>query len=240
MKYLLIAFTLATFSLYLPCYCTSAVEKVDRHDESLSLVYIGCGNDGLKLQKFSSAIEDFQKASALLGEREDHPVELDVLILFGQVIAYDNVGLKEDCLGCLSKLKSIIHAENEMESSTFFYDYNDFSLEEYQEAVETNSDLYHLASLSCSQEVQEELFTMIHKMFEDVQGQLCIGHNLDFPCKSTKSQEKVELCKAKWIKKLEKIARRVYKVFRKVKEVWRFVQEVDEACNAKNKKREQC
>ncbi|MDN3509344.1 MAG: hypothetical protein P0S93_04950 [Candidatus Neptunochlamydia sp.] len=216
------------------------MEKFDRHDESLSLVYIGFGSKSLKLQKFSSALDDFQKASALLGKPEDHPPELDVLILFGKVIAYDNLGLKDDCLRCLNDLKSIINSENEVESPVLSYDYNDFSLEDYQEAIETTSDLCHLASLTCSKDVKEELFLVVNKMFEDVQGQLYTGQNLEFQYKLTETEGRVELCKAKWIKKIEKIARRVYKVFKKVKEVWEFVKEVDEAFNSKNNERGEC
>ena len=232
MKHFLTAILLAIFSFFSPCYSESSLEKFERHDESLSLVYIGCGNESLKLQKFSSALEDFQKASSLLGEPEDHPPELDVLILFGEVIAYDNIGSKDDCLRCLRDLKSIINSENGVENSELSYDYNDFSLEDYQEAIETTSDLCYLASLACSQEVKEELFLVINKMFEDIQGQLYTGQNLEFQYKLKETKEQVELCKAKWIKKLEKIAKRVYKVFKKVKEVWEFVKEVDEALSS--------
>ena len=276
MKYLLTALVLAIFGFHPPCYSKSSMEKFDRHDESLSLVYIGLGSESLKLQKFSSALDDFQKASALLGKPEDHPPELDVLILFGKVIACDTLGLKNDCLRCLNDLKSIINSENEIESSELSYDYNDFSLEDYQEAIEITFDLCHLALLACSEDVKEELFLVINKMFEDVQEQLYTGQNLDFqyaprpqglgiiwagprsppkcgfkrpgpegpgflgPDKLRETEGRVELCKAKWIKKIEKIARRVYKVFKKVKEIWEFVKEVDEAFNSKNNERGEC
>jgi len=240
MKCLLTGLMLAIFSFHPSCYSEFSAEKFDRHDESLSLVYIGFGSASLKLQKFSSALDDFQKAFALLGKPEDHPPELDALILFGKVIAYDNLGLKDDCLRWLADLKSITHLESEIESSELSYDYNDFSLEDYQDAIGTTSDLCHLASLACSKEIKQELFLVINKMFEHVHEQLYTGQNLNFRYKLTEPQENVELCKAKWIKKLEKIGRRVYKFFKKVKEVWEFVKEVDEAFSEKNKERKAC
>ncbi|MEM8727516.1 MAG: hypothetical protein AAGE99_02220 [Chlamydiota bacterium] len=240
MKYLPIAFMLAIFSLHLPCYSESSVEKFDGHDEGLSLVYIGFGSESLKLQKFSSALDDFQKASALLGKPEDHPPELDMLILFGKVIACDNLGLKDDRLRCLNDLASIINSENEVESFDPPYDDDNFSSEDDQEAMEITSDLYHLASLACSEDVKEELFFVINKMFEDVQGESCTGQTPDFQYKLMKTEGKVELCKAKWIKKIEKVARRVYKVFKKVKKVWEFIKDVDETFSSKNNEREEC
>ena len=230
MKYLFTVFILVIFSFYLPCYSGSSEEKFDRHDQSLSLVYIGFGNESLKLKKFSLALDDCKKAFALLGKPENHPPELDVLILFGEVIAYDNLGSKEECLKYLTELKSIINSEYERESVELSYDCNDLSLEDHQKAIETTSDLFHLASLACSQEIKEELFVIINNMFEDIQEQLYTRQTLELPA----TQEKVELCKAKWIKKLEKIARRAYRIFQKVKEVCEFVKDVDNTCNSNN------
>ena len=157
MKFLLTALMLAIFSFLSPCYAETSLEKFERHDESLALVYIGFGCESLKLQKFASALDDFQTASSLLGKREDYLPELDVLILFGMIIAYDNLGLKDDCSICLSDLKSIISSEYAVENSVPFSDYNDVSLEDYHEAIETTSDLCDFAALSCSKEVKEEL-----------------------------------------------------------------------------------
>jgi hypothetical protein len=143
--------------------------------------------------------------------------------------------LKDDCSRCLANLKLIINSEDEIANSEFYCDSNSFSLEDYQEAIEINSDLSHLASLAYSQEVKEELFLIINRMFEDIQSQLYTGQNFRFQYKLEATQEKVELCKTKWFKKLEKISRKVYKVFKKVKEVWDFAKEVKEVFSSKDK-----
>src|SRR5271157_3426491 len=67
------------------------------HEESLALVYIGRGNANLSAHEFSLAMEDFQKASALLKNQPSHPLEMDFLVSFGKVIASDNLGWLDEC-----------------------------------------------------------------------------------------------------------------------------------------------
>ena len=232
MNYFLTALMLVIFIFHHPCYCEG--KRFDAHDESLSLIYIGFGSKSLKLHNFSSALDDFQKAAALLDNIKDHPPELDILILFGKVIAYDNHGLKDECLTCLAKLKSMINSENKTENPELFYDHKNFSLDEYQDTIEITSDLYHLASLSFSKEVKKELFLIVNEMSENVQDKLYTGKNL------IQSKEQVKLCKETLIQKIEKIARRVYKAFKRVKEVWEFIKEIDEGFNSKNTDGKEC
>ncbi len=218
------------FGAGISCFSEEKIENVyeaSLHNESLALVYVGRGNENLIYHRDAFALEDFTKASTLLEELNPRSIELDFLICFGKVIAYDNLGLRSECQNALASLFFIIEDEEDDGTESDFL--QDNLSQDYEEA---DMLLRQLANLAHSPKVRDLLLSLVDKMSEEVLPIFRIADSAAMEHSdwtyANHNYESMDLCKTRFWKKLEKIAKKTYNVIMKAKQVWDFVKEVNE------------
>ncbi len=102
---------------------------------SPALVYAASGNIHLMLRDFEMALEDFRRASFYTEQCDQETAdEAEFLTLFGQVVAYDNLNMRDKCDQALSALiLSIKEGDEEEEEDDD--DFN-FSIKESDKLVQ--------------------------------------------------------------------------------------------------------
>jgi hypothetical protein len=135
------------------------------HNESLALVCVGCGNESLLSCNYSRALDEFDKASSLLKKLEEPCLELDFLISFGKVIAYDNLGLKQECQNSLTSLFLILNEEEDINEN---YELDNSTNQLPEEYAEADQIMKKLALLAYSPNIRGLLLSLLDEMFENL------------------------------------------------------------------------
>lgn len=220
-----------TSSFLFPCYSELLPEQLEPSDQHLILVYTSLGYDSLQSACFSSSLKYFQTAASLLDQSKDDLPELKTLILFGQVIAYDNLGLNADSLSHLHAMQSTFNKG----CSSIPTENDDCNLS-LIEVANITSELRFLAALSPSEEIREALDSITSQMFETIQEDLLVKSQYKIEKKIKYSCP--ELRRAKWMKKYEKFIKNLYNIFEKIKEVYVFFKGVGLISFSQNQLRE--
>lgn len=228
MRLIMIAVLLAFVNNCFSVESASTAQNNESHQESLAVIYIGCGNGNLLYQDYSSALEDFQRASSVLDKCDCHCPELDFLIAFGRVIAYDNLGLEDKCYATMTSLLRIFNEEKNADDDFGSNGLEDESSEYYEEAGELLRKLAGLASSS----VRNFLLSFVDEMSEELLPSFKVSDAVPLSQLSWKYNNRntatVDLCKSSFWKKVGKTAKGVYKAMMKTKQVIDFLKELKE------------
>lgn len=172
--------------------------SLNSQDESVA--FIAEGSLNLFCNEPYSALENFQKALTLSSQSEDLSAT-EFLVLFGQVIAYDMLGLKGSCgEAANSLLFSMQNCAAESDEAEVSQDF----LSEIED-LETFEMLRGLASIAPTPEVREFLFSLIDEISEE---EVFTFKLADQPFLSVADWEfdygqdaSLEECKKSWIKR---------------------------------------
>lgn len=125
--------------------------------------YTAAGHLHLMLRDFEMALQDFRKATFCAEQSDEETAEdVELMVRFGQVIAYDNLNLRDDCERTLQALlmsseKSEPDEEEEEEESE----------EDKQVSEEVHTMFYNLAQLCPSDDIREALTSLIEKEWNE-------------------------------------------------------------------------
>lgn len=163
------------FGPSISCMSHEIPREVEMFGSKISpgLLYIGCANMHMLLHDYEMALEDFRRAS-FCAEQCDEAMSkaIELAVLFGQVICYDNVNLRHKCEQSLSSLilslagrsfDEVFHIE-EIESVT--QDERDV-VDSFELAIEEDDDMTSIAffkqliQLAPSQDIREALTSII-------------------------------------------------------------------------------
>src|SRR5271156_3333067 len=105
----MLKFAIATvlLSSTLPCISQEnmpVVKETELSETYSAYLSIWNGNANLRSQNYTGALENFALATAFLENAEGSFPEVDFLIHFGQVVAYDNLGLPDQCRQALGSM----------------------------------------------------------------------------------------------------------------------------------------
>lgn len=172
-------------------------------DRQTAILYTTSGYSNLLAVKYESALEDFQKASKLLGdfnrwEDRDSSNSLRFLIYYGIVISCDNLGFQDDLE------KNVFLIQNLIQES---YDDGSFSYsgDVPVESADAAQDLMELAFISPSTNTQTFLLNAISELF---------------PYSANFQSGLIQATPAKsFLKKLERFARKVKKEWNEILEL---------------------
>ena len=133
---------------------------LDSQDKSV--VCIARGSLNLFSNEPRAALKNFQKALTFSHKSED-PEAMEFIVLFGQVIAYDMLGLRENCgEAAFSLLYAMQNCEDDDDGMDYPEDFT--SLMEEAEAFEM---LRSLASIAPTSAVRNFLFSLIDEIEEE-------------------------------------------------------------------------
>lgn len=224
---LLLGFSYSSFAEEIP----QLDDKWNLHNDSLALVYIGRGNENLLEHHYSQALSDFQYAASLLNNEKIHIPELDFLICFGQIIAYDNLGLKDQCQNAMLSLFLII-TQNDDETCNDDQSGVVDSNSDQEEYIEGAALMMKLINLAPSPSVREFLFSLIEDISEDVEPSFSIVNPFylkkDDWMYCSDSTAHISQCKSHWWRKVERFAKRAYKAACKVKQIWDLIKDIEQ------------
>lgn len=152
-------FGIACLGIGLPCFAEE-FEPTLKEWQSESLTYLGNGNAHLLAHEPWQALENFQKASALLDPTDNSSFVIGFLISFGQAIAYDCLGFHGKCKEAIGSLFLAISGYDDEESPETGLN-TDSNSHEYESSVQF---LRNLAVIAPSLEVRELLLSLIDDM----------------------------------------------------------------------------
>jgi tetratricopeptide (TPR) repeat protein len=136
----------------------------DWQEEALS--HIADGNAYLLSGKTWQALEQFQKASSYIDKSDASASPIGFFVVFGQVIAYDRLGLHDLCKQAIGALFLTINEYDEEEDSL---DENDEQINEKDEdPTMAIQFLQNLARLAPSDEVRELLFSIVDDIADEL------------------------------------------------------------------------
>lgn len=127
--------------------------------------YVGCANVDLFMNDPESALENFQIASTLLDPSDD-PSCMGFWISFGQVIAYDMLGLEDECNRSIGSLFLLINDFSEQEDTS--------SESELEIDIDRETDkiiidsLRELATLAPCLQVRKLLLSIVDDLADEV------------------------------------------------------------------------
>jgi hypothetical protein len=129
-----------------------------------AVVYPVTGYLHLMLHDFEMALEDFRKATYCAEQCDAETAEeVECMVLFGQVIAYDNLNLRDDCDRALLALLTMHVEEDDFDVD----DEEEDSEEDKQFNEEMHTMIYDLAQLCPSDDVRNTLTSLIEKEWNE-------------------------------------------------------------------------
>jgi hypothetical protein len=128
---------------------------------SPAVVYAGCGNIHLLLGDFEFALEDFRKASLYL-EYCESPEISEFMILFGQIVAYDNLNQRDKCEQALGSL--LLSMQNFDDEEEYDDDGAEIDIDFERMYAESIKMMKRLAVLASSDDVREFLLSIVDEM----------------------------------------------------------------------------
>ena len=163
----MIRVVLATLLLgiWLPCFSEESRNDL-KEWQSESLQHFIYGSAHLLSHEPWRALEDFQTAIECLDKSDRSPSAISFLISFGQVIAYDVLGFREQCKQTIGTLFLAVNECDDQDQDDGINTNKDFSVaNEYEEAVDFFRDL---AAIAPSPDVRELLFSFIDEIADEV------------------------------------------------------------------------
>jgi hypothetical protein len=225
-------FLIILLGIGLPCLSLESQNSKEIHlkDEDLALIHFIYGIENLLSKNFILALEDFEKASLLLERLSTDSLELDFLIDFGKIIAFDNLGLKNLCQKTMNSLVIILYKNGEDENFSMRRDETLPSLKEYEEAAEV---LKTLTLLAPSTNVREFLQSLIDELSSHLYPLFKISkadfyNRSDWEYYNYENEASIYLCKSHTWEKLEKISKRIYMILIKTIQIWELLKEIGE------------
>lgn len=129
-----------------------------------SMEYFASRSANLLTQEPWHALENFQKASTLVDQSDNSSNIINFLILFGQTVAYDTLGFREQCIQSLGSLFLVIN-ECDLEETENEDEEESPSLTD--ESIDDLEILRTLAQLAPSADVKELLLSLVDEITED-------------------------------------------------------------------------
>lgn len=146
---------------------SSESDSVLQECQDQSLLYFSQGYVALLTQQPREALEQFQQASDLCDTSDSSCLPLQFLVRFGQVVAYDCLGCRDECAQALNALSINFDASNEEDGSL---------LEEVEPYPTTDADsadvlafLHSIAICAPSFEVRQILFSLIQDIAKEME-----------------------------------------------------------------------
>jgi len=128
-----------------------------------SVVYAASGNLHLMLRDFESALEDYHKASICAEQSDQETAEIvEFFVLFGQIVAYDNLQLREKAEQSLGALILSLNEEDEEEE---FDEEDDGEWMEFRDEI--CKMMLRMARLAPSDDIREILTSIIEEEWEE-------------------------------------------------------------------------
>jgi hypothetical protein len=197
--------------IWLPCFSEEFRNNL-KEWQGESLKHMSDGSINLLSNEPWRALRDFQRAEALLDRSDRASSAIGFLISFGQVIAYDALGFREQCKQSIGSLFLTFNEYNKEEDRNAEDGTNKNFLvpDEYEESVEF---LRNLAAVAPSSDVRELLFSFVDQIAEELlpafkfSGALFFGEaawDFDYG----KNDVSIMQCKS-WWKKFKKWCREV-------------------------------
>jgi hypothetical protein len=225
-------FTALLLGSWVPCPSKEVpqiADVMDLHQESLALIYIGSGHANLFAHKHGPALRDFQKALSLVNHTDGRYPELEALSFFGQAIAYDNLGAKSQCQNALASLFFSLNESGNEEEGCESRASDSRLTREYEEADDI---MRRLASLAASTEIRELLLSLVDEMSKELLSPLKIAAQTHLDPYDWQYDHgdtaRASLCKSRFLKTIEKAARKVYSAVVKAKMVLDFMKEIEQ------------
>lgn len=213
LRLILVAAFLGTWGF---CFSEEALQ-VAKEWQSESLLYLEQGNANLLAHEPWRALEDFQRATSFLDKSDKSSCAIGFLISFGQVVAYDSLGFREQCKQSLGSLLLVINEYDEGEDQDAEIGVQeDSSIDTSEAAVEF---LRKLATMTPSQDIRELLLSIVDEMAEELlpafkfAEQPLLG-NADWEFDYGQDVS-IYQCKSFW--------KRIKKIFREVKDVLAYI-----------------
>jgi hypothetical protein len=147
--------------IWFPCFSEESRDDL-REWQSESLEYFIYGSAHLLEHEPWRALENFQTATDHLDRSSS---AMSFLVSFGQVIAYDVLGFKEQCKQAIGSLFLAVNEGDKEDQEAEMNTNREFSISgEYEEAVGFFRDL---AAVAPSPDVRELLFSFIDEIAEE-------------------------------------------------------------------------
>jgi tetratricopeptide (TPR) repeat protein len=134
------------------------IDEQESLNEGMALLYLSCGHVNLMSKRYSSALDDYQKALNVLNGSNDNGIEF--LILFGMVVAYDNLNLTDLCENTILQVRTLIDASYEEDDDIMQY-----TLPEEEADDRALTYLEALASMAPSIDIRNALLSFISEIF---------------------------------------------------------------------------
>jgi hypothetical protein len=170
-----------------------------------SLQYFANGSANLLAHKPWRALEDFQRSNALLDKTDKSTSVISFLISFGQAIAFDSLGFREECKEAIGSLFLIINEYN-LEDGQDSGDNSEDDFSDSKENEEAVQFLHNLAAISPSSDVRELLLSLVNEIAEELLPAFKMAESLgtaEWDFDYAKDDRPFMQCKS-WKKKLKK------------------------------------
>jgi hypothetical protein len=131
--------------------------------QSESLMHFGYGSINLLWNDPRRALENFQTAHDSIDKSDRSSCVMTFLVSLGQVIAYDNLGLRDHCERSISSIFFAINECEQKDSDEIGINENQPNSVDYEEAIEF---LYELVSMTPSPDVRELLLGIVDDIEE--------------------------------------------------------------------------
>ncbi len=134
-------------------------EGTELSDEQPAYIYISMGAERVLAQDFTTALEHFAAAAALAKSSPLPLPDAGFFIHFGQAIAYDNLGLEDQCKQALGSMVLTMYAMEEGEAE----DNPEFAYDEdvLEEDASPWTFMRKMASLASTPDVRMLLLDLI-------------------------------------------------------------------------------
>lgn len=120
--------------------------------------HVGSGYTNLEQRLYLEAVRDFNEAHMIFRQDVNIPRELEFILVFGELIAYDNLGMQDRCEQILGRFFiNVMASEGEVDED----DDDDMLTPEDEKAV---GYMRALASLAPSQDIARVLHTFLDGM----------------------------------------------------------------------------
>jgi hypothetical protein len=140
-----------------------ALQDIEQEEDDLCLDYYVSGCINLAFGDYLSALDDFNNAS--FSNVQEDPIE-DFFIHFGKIIAYDHLGLHEECQNTIQSLSRLMNEEEDESCESDKTE--DLTTEEYLIWELWLGCLRNLSEQAPTPHVRDYLFSLLDEMMEEL------------------------------------------------------------------------